>query len=207
MAPSSFRPTVIGIVGVALACAFFLPAMRVSVMTFMGGGTVEFSLIDTIKALHEDGLTWVPIVAGLGALIAVGGALSYDDGDPSAMKAPITVGTLLTLILPGRILLLFNDASSEAAEGGTAFSGSLGLGLILCSVGLIIATSIAWYAAAHEGQPHPTTSGSTNYTTLRTTVRPSWMTQDKPEGVRHGAPNDPWSLGQKPIDNGDSRRD
>lgn len=184
----TFRPIILGVVGIALLCTFFLPAMRLTVMAlFMGSGTVDVSLVDTVKALHEDGMTWVAIVAAIGALIAVGGVLSYDDGDPEATKWTITLGTLLALVLPGRLLLLLNEASEEAAAEGAVFPGSLGTGLIIASIGLIAATGCAWYASA-QAQPAPATPSSYN-SGMHTTMRPTWMPPDSPGDTRRDGPD------------------
>lgn len=194
MESSKIRPTMLGLVGLGLLCAAFLPAMKINIISFLGSIPIEFSLREANNGMINTGRGWASLLAVAGALMVVGAVLAYDETEPGKSRWWITIGTMLVLLFPINLLGALDSVVAEATEesdGLALFDTSLSWGLIIPSIAFIAVAGLAWYAASQTttqttslptGTPYtlPTPPRVSNFTAAyeptASNDRPKWMT-------------------------------
>lgn len=126
---------------VGLFCLWFLPAATSE--TAFGHLSASFSQI--VDGLRSEGDAWVVYLAAAGCLLLGYGASkrarrTQESGTQALL---IIIGTAMMLVFPLKMYLVIKNAMPEAINTGMATSASLGSGLKLGTIALIIAAGIA----------------------------------------------------------------
>jgi hypothetical protein len=191
---SKMRPIMLGIVGIGLLCAAFLPAMKINIISFLGAMPMEFSLREANNGMLNTGRGWAVLLAIAGVIIVIATLLKYDDTDTKKSRGRITGGTALALLFPINLLGALDSVVAEAnaeADGLALIDTSLAAGMIIPSIAFIVVTGLAWYAASQTtaqptslptGTPYtlPTPPRVSSFTAVydptASNHRPKWMT-------------------------------
>lgn len=182
--PRQLKLFVLGSFAIGLLCALALPAVHIgSAGVLDGSGSMDLSLVNTVKLMHEAGYVWIPVVAAIGVVVAGLGAWTYDDAQPEGSTWWITLGVLGALTMPLSLLVAI---SSLPVETSVFVSVSLGPGLLVAMIAFIILAALPWYA---RSQSQRLMAGTPQGTQWRAQIRPAWLTrQDEETGSPPGIP-------------------
>ena len=143
-----YRPVMLGALGIGFLAAAFLPAMKISIISFFGAIPMEISLREATNALVNTGKGWVVLLALAGLIIVLRTLLVFDDADRERSRWWITGGTVLALMFPINLLGTLDSTFAESdAEDIAMLDTSLGAGMIILSIAFIAVTGLAWYAS------------------------------------------------------------
>lgn len=143
---------VLGAVAIALICAFSMSALS----SKSDYGNFDATLSQIYRDPGPTSVHTVMVIAGLGlalmALAALGAGSSAAStgtgmGDPRTRASIVTCGALMALTLPAYLQYKISDALSQAGNSGSGVSASIGTGMILAGIAVIIGAVVAWAAA------------------------------------------------------------
>lgn len=167
----------LGIVGIGLLCAAFLPAMKINLISFLGTIPMEISLREAMNALVNTGRGWAVLLAIVGLIIIARTLLMYDDMETDRSRWWLTVGAVLTLLFPLNLLRAMDSVVADVtaeSDGMAMVDTSLAPGLIIASIAVIVVAALGWYA---DSQVKDTPTYVSPLPPTQSASRPAWMTE------------------------------